>query len=225
MTNKNIRMIVDIAMTVLLPTLMAYSLIGEKFHEVAGTLMFVLFITHNIMNRGWYKALFKDKYNARRAFQTVLNLLLLIFMIMQPVSGILMSKHIYTFINIAGVSATAREIHLLFAYWGFILMSVHAGTHLTVPLEKLSRNKKSAWKVVIGILTTASIYGCYAFIKRKLPDYIFLKSSFAFFDYSEPRLYFFLDYISIMILFAFLGYLIAVELSKIETHKIRKFDK
>ena len=29
----------DIAMTVLLPMLMAYSLIGEKFHEFIGTLM------------------------------------------------------------------------------------------------------------------------------------------------------------------------------------------
>ena len=36
MKKKNIRMTVDISMTVLLPMLMAYSLIGEKFHEIAG---------------------------------------------------------------------------------------------------------------------------------------------------------------------------------------------
>ena len=36
-TDKRIRLTADIAMTVLLPMLMAYSLIGETFHEVIGT--------------------------------------------------------------------------------------------------------------------------------------------------------------------------------------------
>ena len=31
-------------------------------------------------------------------FQTVLDMMLLVFMIAQPVSGILMSKHVYTFL-------------------------------------------------------------------------------------------------------------------------------
>ena len=123
---KKTRIIIDLSMTVLLPMLMAYSLIGEKFHEIIGTLMFGLFIAHNIMNRSWYQVLFKGRYTARRIFQTVLNTLLLIFMLLQPVSGILMSKHLYTFIQIPGISATAREIHLCLAYWGFVLMCLHA---------------------------------------------------------------------------------------------------
>ena len=36
---KRIRMIVDISMTVILPLLMAYSLIGKTFHEIAGITM------------------------------------------------------------------------------------------------------------------------------------------------------------------------------------------
>ena len=215
MKKKNIRMIIDISMTVLMPLLMAYSLIGEKFHEITGTLMFGLFIAHNVMNRGWYAALFKGKYTARRIFQTVLNTLLLVFMIMQPVSGILMSKHLYTFIRIPGVTASAREVHLFLAYWGFALMCIHAGTHLTVPLGKLKRNRRSTWTVVAGILSVVSLYGCYAFMKRQLADYMFMKSAFVFFDYSEPRVYFFLDYIAMMILFAFAGYLIVLGLNEI----------
>lgn len=39
-----IRLMIDISMTVLLPFLMAYSLIGEAFHEVVGTAIFVLFL-------------------------------------------------------------------------------------------------------------------------------------------------------------------------------------
>ena len=221
MKKKNIRMTIDVSMTVLLPMLMAYSLIGEKFHEIAGTAMFVLFIGHHVLNRGWYKALFKGKYSGRRIFQTVLNVLLLVFMILQPVSGILMSKHLFTFIDVPGISATAREVHLFLAYWGFVLLSVHAGTHLMAPLGKLNRSRHKIWAVVICLLSAVSIYGACAFVKRQFADYMFMKSAFVFFDYSEPRVYFFLDYIAIMILFAFAGYLITVGLTKMESQKSR----
>ena len=124
-------------MTVLLPLLMAYSLIGELFHEIIGTVIFVLFIVHHILNWKWYGTLFKGKYTARRAFQTALDYLLLIVMILQPVSGILMSKHLFTFLPALPISAQARSIHLLLAYWGYVLVCLHAGTHLAVPLGNL----------------------------------------------------------------------------------------
>ena len=61
---KTKRMILDAAMLLLLPLLMAYSLIGEAFHEVAGTLMLALFLLHHWLNRSWWKALFKGRYCA-----------------------------------------------------------------------------------------------------------------------------------------------------------------
>lgn len=216
---KKTRLAIDILMTVLLPLLMAYSLIGEQFHEIAGTLMLVLFIAHHVLNRGWYKALFKGKYSSRRIFQTVLNMLLLVFMILQPLSGILMSKHLYTFIRLPGVTATARQVHLCFAYWGFVLMCLHAGTHLTIPLGKLERNKKQIWTIVMAVLAIISVYGIFAFTKRGLADYMFLKSAFVFFDFYEPRIYFFLDYLAIMILFAFTGYGITKGLTALDSQK------
>ena len=70
---KRIRLIMDVGMT-LLPLLMAYSLIGEMFHEIVGTLIFILFITHHVLNRKWSASLFKGKYSAGRIFRTVVNL-------------------------------------------------------------------------------------------------------------------------------------------------------
>ena len=137
MKKKHIRTVVDMAMIVLLPMLMAYSLIGEKLHEIIGTILFALFIVHHVLNRQWYKAIFNGKYTPRRIFQTVLNFLLLVFMLMQPISGILMSKYLYSSIRIAGSSATARELHLFLAYWGFVFMCLHAGTHMCAPIKKL----------------------------------------------------------------------------------------
>ena len=139
---KRIQLIIDITMAVLLPLLMAYSLIGEAFHEVVATAIFVLFIVHHILNRKWYGVLFKGKYTARRVFQTVLNTLLLVVMILQPVSGILMSKHLFMFLPSLPISAQVRSIHMLLAYWGYVLMCVHAGTHLTPPLGKRSEERR-----------------------------------------------------------------------------------
>lgn len=195
------RRILDAARVLLLPLLMAYSLIGEAFHEAAGTLMLVLFLLHHWLNCAWWKNLFKGQYSPPRVFQTALNLLLLIFMLVQPLCGILMSKHLYPFLPTDGLSSVARAIHLPLANWGLVLMSLHAGTHLGAMLPK---GKKKA--IVLGCLGAVSLYGAYAFVKRQIHAYLFLKLPFAFFDYSEPRVFFFADYLAVMILFAMLGY-------------------
>ena len=197
------------------PALMTYSLIGETFHEVVGTLIFVLFIVHHIINRKWYGALFKGKYNTRRIFQTALDMLLLVFMLLQPISGILMSKHLYTFLPALPISAQARRIHMMLAYWGYVLLCIHAGTHLAVPLRKLFMKSKRIFAAVCAVSSCISVYGCAAFIKRGFPGYMSGRTMFAFFDYSEPRTFFFLDYLAIMVLFMMTGCLAVYGLSKI----------
>lgn len=44
-----------------LPLLMAYSLVGETLHEIVGSAMLVIFITHHILNRQSTAAMFKGK--------------------------------------------------------------------------------------------------------------------------------------------------------------------
>lgn len=200
-------------MLLLLPLLMAYSLIGEAFHEVAGTLMLVLFLLHHWFNRTWWKSLFIGRYSPQRVFQTALNLLLLLFMIVQPLCGILMSKHLYTSLPTDGISSVARAIHLPLANWGFVLMGLHAGTHLGAMLPK---GKGKA--VAVGCMSVIALYGVFAFIKRQIPAYLFLRLPFVFFDYSEPRVFFLADYLAVIVLFAMLGYGIIL-LLKQKQHK------
>ena len=63
------------------------------------------------------------------------------------------------------------------------------------------------------VISLISAYGVCAFVKRGFPAYMFMRTAFAFFDYGEPRAYFFMDYLAVMVLFAFLGMLIAQGLS------------
>lgn len=195
------RRVVDLLMVLTLPLLMAYSLIGETFHEFAGTAMLILFLIHHVQNQQWSRNLRKGRYNAVRILQTGLDVLLLVFMIVQPLCGILMSKHLYTFLPLPDVSAVVRAIHLPLGNWGFVLMCVHAGTHLGAMLKKGRRRT-----AVTALLSAVSLYGVFAFANRQIPQYMFLRTGFVFFDYSEPVVLFLLDYLAVMVLFIMIGY-------------------
>ena len=200
-------MTVDILMTVMLPLQMAYSLIGERFHETEGVILFALFLTHHVMHLNWWRNLFKGRYNAYRIFNTAVNIALSVIMLCLPFSGIAMSKHLFTFLPTAGFAADARTVHLCLAYWGYILMCVHLGMHIDAMLKK-----KPNW--LKYPVTVVSLYGVCAFIRRDIPVYMFLRSQFVFFDFSQPRIFFFADYLSIMILFAAVGFQIGKILKK-----------
>lgn len=214
---KKLNHAIDALMVAFLPMLMAYSLIGETFHEVAGTIMFVLFLLHLWFHRKWWKALTKGRYTPYRVFITVLNIALLVLMFMQPLSGIALSKHLYTGLSLTGLAASAREIHMLLAYWSYVLMSLHLGVHMDAMVKVISR-KRNVNDTKHGFLIVASaaisVYGIYAFIRRGFPGYMFMQTMFAFFDYGEPKLYFFADYLAIMVLFAICGHYAALLLKR-----------
>ena len=214
MKKQTVRIVIDVAMALLLPLLMAYSLIGEELHEVIGTAMMVLFIVHHVLNRKWFGSLNRGRYDASRIFHTVLDLLLLAVMILQPLSGILMSRYLYTFIKVEGVAALVRSVHMVCAYWGFVLMSIHAGTHLVAPLRMLERKSSGMRNVILILMLIVSVYGIYAFVKRGFAGYMFMRTMFAFFDYSESVMAFIGDYLAAMVLFMSLGLVIEKLLGK-----------
>lgn len=134
------------------------------------------------------------------------------------VSGILLSEYVFAAIKIKGVANMARNIHMLCAYWGFILMSLHLGLHWNMFLKMLDRKihlpagkKKYIFRILAGVIAA---YGCHAFIKRQIGSYMFLKKHFVFFDYTEPLVFFMLDYIAVMGLFIIVGYYFSMFLRK-----------
>lgn len=222
--SPKVRMVLDMVMIIMLPMQMAYSLIGEVVHEYSGMVMFLFFVCHHLLNGAWWRNLFKGRYTAARVLGIVINLLLVVIMAALPVSGILMSRHAFSFLKLNGASY-ARTIHLLAAYWGFALMSFHVGLHGRMFLNmaekafQISKTSKCRSLVLRTAAVGISVYSVYAFIHRQLADYMFLKMQFVFFDFSEPLLFFIADYISIMLLFAFIGYYL-LQLSLRRKHNI-----
>lgn len=188
---------IDLAMTAGLLTQMAYLIIGQELHEWLGAGMFVLFIAHNLLNLNWYKNLLHGKYTPFRVLMTVVNLSVLACMAGLMVSGMMMSRYVFAFLQISGGMSFARTLHMLAAYWGFVLMALHLGLHWGMVARHLLRTRPLFLRA--AALSIAA-YGIFGFIKHDIASYLFLKTEFAFFDPNQPALLFFMEYLAMMVL-------------------------
>lgn len=130
MTAKTkVKILINVLMTLGLLILMGYHLWGDVAHEWVGAGMFLLFLLHHILNGNWYRALFRGRYTPFRVFQLVVDMLVFLAMIGLMVSGIMLSNHVFAFLNIESGMAFARLLHMAASHWGFILMVLHLGLH------------------------------------------------------------------------------------------------
>lgn len=208
---QKFKYITDLSMTILLPLLMAYSLVGEVAHEWLGMMMLVLFLLHLAQNFQWLKTIGKGTYSHFRLLQTGLVLLIFLTMLGSMMSGILMSAHVFRFLHLHMQQAWAQNVHLFCAYWGFLFMSLHAGLHGTMILSLFRRRKKTFSPLFHPIILRSAagifaILGIAAFIRNKLFDYLFLQTHFVFLSPNQTLICFLLDYICMMVLFACVGY-------------------
>ena len=216
-----IRMTVDIAMTVLSIILMGGNHLfpADIVHEILGVGLFVLWAVHIVLNRRWYGAIFKGKYDPYRVMQTVINCCILICTLFLMISGIILSNHVFTFLNIQGGLGFARIAHLLASHWYYLFMSLHIGLHMGMIFRVKDPSTGSGTTRVAFILriflALACAYGIYAFIARGVWKYLILRQQFFFFDLERGYILFAIDYISIIILLATLSHLMAEKLKKV----------
>lgn len=220
-----LKMSIDMLMTILLLCQMAYMLVGEAAHEWMGTAMFVFFMAHHLLNWKWYKNLARGRYTALRILQTFLNFLVLLSMVGLMVSGIIMSGHVFAFLPIHGGMAFARILHMISAYWGFILMSMHLGLHWGMVMGMLRKigNIKKASRLRTLILRVLAfpvgIFGLYVFIRNDIVTYLFAKNLFVFFDTSQPLAYFFTEYLAMLELWVCAAYYAGRLITKLSAGK------
>ena len=205
-TTNIIKRIVDMVLTVLLLFLMAYQVTGDVLHEWMGIAMSVTLILHHILNRKWYKSVFKGKYSPYRIVLTAVNTLMLAAIALTALSGVSMSGHavpfMYGLINVM----KARELHLAMSYWSFILMGLHIGLHLKAMTARLCSKGKSAFKV---ILTAVSGVGLWLFLKSGIVNYITFRTHFAFLDYTKAKWLIILQNLAMLMFFVLAGYVVS----------------
>lgn len=211
---QKVRVLIDLAMLVLMPLLMAYSLVGETAHEWLGIAMLVLFMLHHLLNLGWYKSLFRGKYTAFRIVLTAINILLVADFLLLFYSGIDLSKRLLPLLPELGSASLSRMLHLSGSHWGLVLMSVHLGLHMR-RFATLFQKQKRIWAAVICL---TACYGVYAFVANAFVSYLLPTSEYLFFDGSRPLIRLLADSSAIMVLFALLGHIAA----RLTQHKMKK---
>ena len=210
--------IIDFGMTILLPLLMAYTLVGEATHERLGMVMLALFVLHHALNSRWLRNLSHGRYSVFRILQTVLAVLIFLTMLGSMVSGIFMSRYVFGFLRLWTEDWTQR-IHLFCAYWGFLLMSLHLGLHWTMILGMLRRMTHTAssprrirfLRYAAGVIAGL---GTLFFARNRLVDYLFLRTHFLMLDFDMTLTKFLLQYLCIMGLFVCIGYYLGKTLQK-----------
>ena len=212
-TRNRIRRVVDMAMTVLLLCLMAYQVTGEAAHEWIGMAMTALVIVHQVLNRKWYGALFKGRYNPYRAVTTLLNVLLIVSFGLTAFSGMAMSGHAVPFLYGMAPVSFARQTHLSMSHWSFVLMGLHLGLH--VPAMAAGMKMKDGTKRVLARgLTAVGCIGLWLFLRSGIPDYLFFRVPFAFLDYEKAGWLVFLENLAMLTGFAAVGAWLSVFLRR-----------
>lgn len=219
MKNK-VKMIIDIAMTILFIILMGYYVTDSAVHEILGTITFILFILHHILNIKWYKSIFKGKHNFRRTFHIILNLLLFLAMVGMMVSGIMISADVFAFLDIP-TTMFGGNLHMISTAWGFVLMGIHVGLHIAGFMNKLNKKMKNSTfeYVYYFILILLVGLGIYSFISLRLWEEMFLLVHFKFFDYEQSPLMFYLKYIVLLIAIILIIYWIFNFINKVKNKK------
>ena len=203
-STKNLKRIVDACMTVLLLFLMAYQVTGEALHEWIGIGMTVLVIVHQILNRRWYAAVFKGKYNSYRTVTTAVNILLLLSFVITPLSGMSMSSHAVPFMYGMAPVSLARRMHLAMSHWSFVLMGLHLGLH--IPAMAAGMRLDSKIKTAVSLISClAAGIGLFLFLRSGWANYMFFREAFAFLDYEKAGVLIFIENLLMLLFWVFAG--------------------
>ncbi|MEH7306901.1 DUF4405 domain-containing protein [Neobacillus drentensis] len=200
--NMLIRLVIDLSMTVLMLVAMAYQITGNTIHEMVGVILLLLFIAHNILNRRWYKTIFKGKHNVRRILSMAVNLLFLISMVVVLISSVPISRDIFAFIPINN-DMILLQIHVMTSYWGFIFMAVHIGmswgtiinaVRNMTGLTSTSRIRTITLRVIAVLIV---VYGVQTSFERDMLSRLTIYNPFGW-SYDESIMGFLIDNLSVM---------------------------
>ncbi|MBQ9472560.1 MAG: DUF4405 domain-containing protein [Ruminococcus sp.] len=208
------------ALTVTLLLLMAFQVTEQLAHEWLGITMFALTVAHQILNRKFYSAIFKGRYNGLRVFQLTVNILLLLSFVCTALSGMMMSRFATPFMNGILPSSVVRQGHLALSHWSFVLMGLHLGLHFGIITSKL---KKGAVRLALGaVMSVISVYGFYLFFKSDMLNYMLFKNPFAFLDYTKAWWLVILENLAMLLAWGYAAYLLSLFLRCVTKKDKRK---
>lgn len=206
-----VRLLLDGMAAGLLFVALAYYWLDNTAHEWIGTGIFLLLIVHNVFNRRWYGAIPKARREPRSVIDITLTLSLLITMLALLLTSVMISQTVFSFLGI-GAGFTVRQVHILAAYWVMVFVGIHLGLRwervMNVMRNAFSITGKSvfrtmALRVMAAVMTAWGIQSSFVMgVGAKLT----LQMSLDGWDFEESAPGFFLNWLSIVGLYAVLSH-------------------
>ncbi|XFO64447.1 hypothetical protein SPSIL_005490 [Sporomusa silvacetica DSM 10669] len=201
---------------------MNYRFITNTIHEMLGLFTLLLFIMHNTLNRRWYTAISKGKMDLLRILKAFTNLLLCVMMVLVVITGVLISQTVFASLSLSD-NILIHELHILFAYSGFILIAIHLGFHWNELFGKLYHllkiDRTSSSFILLSRLASLFIisYGIYASFTRQIGSKLFLQHVVTDWAATPSLIGFIVDYAAIMGCYVAITYYLTQLVQKIRS--------
>jgi hypothetical protein len=202
------RLIFDLLAVSLFLVALAYDWLGNAAHEIVGTALFLLLISHNIFNRRWYGMITRAWRNPRLAVNRTITLSLLAAMLVLLVTSVVISQTVFSFLPLTS-TFSARQIHASVAYLTLLAVGAHLGLHwsMLVGLVRSKIGEPTSRKHVTLVLRIAAVgiatFGIHSLSAVNAGSKLFMEMSFEYWDFETATLVFFLHLIAIVGLCAF----------------------
>jgi len=206
-----IRLLLDFVAIGLVVACLAYWWRDNLTHEIFGAALFLLVIGHNVFNRLWYGRVGKGKRDAVRIFNIATIICLAIAMLIMLVTSLLISRDLFTFMALDGGFAI-REIHMFAGYWVLLIIAIHLGTRWGVVMNTVGGMTGYAgprWPVTAVLRLLAAIivlWGIRSSFEMTFGSKLLLTYSLDMWDFNESTWGFFVNYASIVGLYAALSH-------------------
>lgn len=206
-----LRLLLHLTALGLLVACLAYWWLDNLAHEIFGTVLFALLITHIAVNRRWYGAAMRGRYGVARVFNTVTIAGLAVTMATMLVTSVMISRDVFAFASLDGAFGV-REIHMFTAYWVVLIVAVHMGFRWRVVMTVFARMfgivETNIWRSAFlkAMVATVAVFGVRNCFEMTFGSKLMLTCTLDMWDFSESTLGFFVNYGSIMALVAALAH-------------------
>ncbi|MGO7213561.1 DUF4405 domain-containing protein [Rhizobium ruizarguesonis] len=198
-----IRLVLDFTAAGLLLAALAYWWLDNTSHELIGTGMFILLLSHNVFNRRWWARLPKAARGRPNLLTNASNISIALAISALLVTSVLISRSVFGFLPLSG-GPSAREIHVLAAYWVFILAAVHLGLHWSMIMAVIggllrvgapNAIRTASLRAATGAIVA---WGIHSLFVMGIGDRLIARPSIDFWDFQESTIGFFLHHIAIL---------------------------
>lgn len=202
-----LRLSLDFVAVSLIIVCLAYWWLDNLAHELFGAALFALVIAHNVFNRRWYGSVSRGSPDTARVFNIIIIAGLALTMSVLLVTSVLISRDLFAFMAF-DVGFAVREIHMFAGYWVVLIIGLHLGTRWAIMMNvcrsMFGITKRSLAGTIVTRCAAAAIviWGIKSCFEMTFGSKLMLTYTLDMWDFNESTLGFFLNYTSIVGLYA-----------------------